>query len=74
VNTAGGVLTSKSVDKVSASYDVSGIINPDAGSGTIPATAASSSGGGRCSAPAADNCYEVRVNGSLTITPMFSTR
>ncbi|HAT1603038.1 TPA: DUF4054 domain-containing protein [Raoultella ornithinolytica] len=32
VNTAGGgVLTSKSVDKVSASYDVSGIINPDAG-------------------------------------------
>jgi hypothetical protein len=34
-------------------------------SGTIPATAASSSGGGRCSAPAADNCYEVRANGSL---------
>lgn len=32
VNSAGGgVLTSKSVDKVSASYDVSGIINPDAG-------------------------------------------
>lgn len=27
----GGVLTSKSVDKVSASYDVSGIIDPDAG-------------------------------------------
>lgn len=27
----GGVMTSKSVDKVSASYDVSGIINPDAG-------------------------------------------
>lgn len=24
-------MTSKSVDKVSASYDVSGIINPDAG-------------------------------------------
>lgn len=32
VNSAGGgVLSSKSVDKVSASYDVSGIINPDAG-------------------------------------------
>ncbi|MDU5474016.1 MULTISPECIES: DUF4054 domain-containing protein [unclassified Pantoea] len=32
VNSAGGgVMTSKSVDKVSASYDVSGIINPDAG-------------------------------------------
>ncbi|WP_312384837.1 DUF4054 domain-containing protein [Atlantibacter subterraneus] len=31
VNSSGGVLTSKSVDKVSASYDVSGIINPDAG-------------------------------------------
>lgn len=32
VNSAGGgVLTSKSVDKVSASYDVSGIIDPDAG-------------------------------------------
>ncbi|WP_445496708.1 DUF4054 domain-containing protein [Photorhabdus sp. SF281] len=32
VNTAGGgVLTSKSVDKVSMSYDTSGIINPDAG-------------------------------------------
>ncbi len=31
VNSTGGVLTSKSVDKVSASYDVSGIINPDAG-------------------------------------------
>ncbi|WP_158780603.1 DUF4054 domain-containing protein [Pantoea sp. BAV 3049] len=32
VNSAGGgVLTSKSVDKVSAGYDVSGIINPDAG-------------------------------------------
>lgn len=32
VNTGGGgVLTSKSVDKVSASYDVSGIVNPDAG-------------------------------------------
>ncbi|MGO2458768.1 MAG: DUF4054 domain-containing protein [Ewingella sp.] len=32
VNSAGGgILTSKSVDKVSASYDVSGIINPDAG-------------------------------------------
>lgn len=27
----GGVLTSKSVDKVSASYDVSGIVDPDAG-------------------------------------------
>ncbi|MEB0790625.1 DUF4054 domain-containing protein [Citrobacter portucalensis] len=32
VNTnVGGMLTSKSVDKVSASYDVSGGINPDAG-------------------------------------------
>ncbi|WP_387467163.1 DUF4054 domain-containing protein [Photorhabdus sp. RM323S] len=32
VNTAaGGVATSKSVDKISVSYDVSGIINPDAG-------------------------------------------
>ncbi|ERT11200.1 DUF4054 domain-containing protein [Photorhabdus temperata] len=32
VSTAGGgVLTSKSVDKVSMSYDTSGIINPDAG-------------------------------------------
>ncbi|MCT8354038.1 DUF4054 domain-containing protein [Photorhabdus kayaii] len=32
VNTAGGgVLTSKSVDKVSMSYDTSGIINSDAG-------------------------------------------
>lgn len=32
VNTAGGgVLTSKSVDKVSASYDVTGIVDPDAG-------------------------------------------
>ncbi|QIE96400.1 DUF4054 domain-containing protein [Pantoea stewartii] len=32
VNTAGGgVMTSKSVDKVSASYDVSGIIDADAG-------------------------------------------
>ncbi|ELI8280219.1 DUF4054 domain-containing protein [Yersinia enterocolitica] len=32
VNTSGGgVATSKSVDKVSVSYDVSGIINPDAG-------------------------------------------
>lgn len=32
VSTAGGgVLTSKSVDKVSASYDVSGIVDPDAG-------------------------------------------
>ncbi|RAW93852.1 MULTISPECIES: DUF4054 domain-containing protein [unclassified Photorhabdus] len=32
VNTAaGGIATSKSVDKVGASYDVSGIINPDAG-------------------------------------------
>jgi len=32
VNSAGGgVLSSKSVDKVSASYDVSGIIDPDAG-------------------------------------------
>lgn len=32
VNTSGGgVLTSKSVDKVSAGYDVSGIIDPDAG-------------------------------------------
>ncbi|MFJ5452951.1 DUF4054 domain-containing protein [Pectobacterium jejuense] len=30
-SSGGGVLTSKSVDKVSASYDVSGIINPDAG-------------------------------------------
>lgn len=27
----GGVLSSKSVDKVSASYDLSGIIDPDAG-------------------------------------------
>ncbi|MDE9456001.1 DUF4054 domain-containing protein [Xenorhabdus bovienii] len=32
VNTAGGgVVTSKSVDKVSVGYDTSGIINPDAG-------------------------------------------
>ncbi|EPY9203206.1 DUF4054 domain-containing protein [Morganella morganii] len=32
VNTSGGgVLSSKSVDKVSASYDTSGIVNPDAG-------------------------------------------
>lgn len=32
VNTSGGgVLTSKSVDKVSAGYDVSGIVDPDAG-------------------------------------------
>lgn len=32
VNTSGGgVATSKSVDKVSVSYDVTGIINPDAG-------------------------------------------
>jgi hypothetical protein len=30
-SSGGGVLTSKSVDKVSASYDVSGIVNPDAG-------------------------------------------
>lgn len=30
-SSGGGILTSKSVDKVSASYDVSGIINPDAG-------------------------------------------
>lgn len=30
-SSSGGILTSKSVDKVSASYDVSGIINPDAG-------------------------------------------
>lgn len=30
-SSGGGVMTSKSVDKVSASYDVSGIINPDAG-------------------------------------------
>ncbi|WP_416778677.1 DUF4054 domain-containing protein [Xenorhabdus budapestensis] len=32
VNSAnGGVLSSKSVDKISASYDTSGVINPDAG-------------------------------------------
>ncbi|MGJ0580343.1 DUF4054 domain-containing protein [Xenorhabdus bovienii] len=32
VNTAGGgVMTSKSVDKVSVGYDTSGIINPEAG-------------------------------------------
>ncbi|GJL36006.1 hypothetical protein TUM17576_28260 [Enterobacter hormaechei] len=32
VNTSSrGVLTSKSVDKVSASYDVSGVVDPDAG-------------------------------------------
>ena len=30
-SSGGGILTSKSVDKVSASYDVSGIINPEAG-------------------------------------------
>ena len=30
-SSGGGVLTSKSVDKVSASYDVSGVIDPDAG-------------------------------------------
>jgi len=30
-SSGGGVMTSKSVDKVSAGYDVSGIINPDAG-------------------------------------------
>lgn len=32
VNTStGGMVTSKSVDKVSVGYDVSGVINPDAG-------------------------------------------
>ena len=30
-NGAAGVVSSKSVDKVSVSYDVSGVINPDAG-------------------------------------------
>ncbi|MCU6224917.1 DUF4054 domain-containing protein [Morganella morganii] len=30
-SSGGGVLSSKSVDKVSASYDTSGIVNPDAG-------------------------------------------
>ncbi|KNE87337.1 hypothetical protein PSTG_19281 [Puccinia striiformis f. sp. tritici PST-78] len=30
-NGSAGVATSKSVDKVSVSYDVSGVINPDAG-------------------------------------------
>ncbi|QCT20835.1 DUF4054 domain-containing protein [Jejubacter calystegiae] len=30
-SSGGGVATSKSVDKVSVSYDTSGIINPDAG-------------------------------------------
>ncbi|MCP9270153.1 DUF4054 domain-containing protein [Xenorhabdus sp. XENO-1] len=30
-STSGGIVSSKSVDKVSVSYDTSGVINPDAG-------------------------------------------